>query len=345
MSKKDRSCYVADIPKNLHGDFQFEVHSLALASENSTFEIENLRTREFFEAIPCVDYPVFSGEISFKVKSRNRTYEAECKLGETGAGKWTLIDENIGEYFHPLKFGMSMKYRDSGVSLQKKLGAGKFEWTPHIWQPENCSYRRRLFHKKEIKLCLESLQLPVLFVGDSLIQFYPNEISYLLGMNAKLNSRWILHKHRGPVKNLLPQLSKILGKRKSYSKIVLNSGAWDLRSTTAAEYRSSLQELVRMLSELTNKHTQIIFRTTSAPKLPENKRVCEKFPQRLDRIVLLNEIATSIFHRAGYKVFDVFPSSLAAPPNWYDDNLHLGSHNDKSGVHAMHVQMLLSMLC
>lgn len=349
LKKKDQRCYVADIPKNLEGDFGFEVYTIALAQEASTFDIDHLQTREMYDAIPCVELSTFSGGLKLKSKMANISHNSTCKKknGETGSGKWILINETHENYFKPLAFGMSMRYRENGKhALSKKVGAGKLMWKPHLWEPEKCSYKKRIFREQKVRSCLESLRSPILFIGDSLLQFYRDEISLLSGKSSMQSEKLLrMHKLRGSVQQLVPRLSRVLGEGQIYSAIILNSGAWDLRSTTASEYQASLHLLVRLFRKSVKNGTRVIFRTTSAPKLPENKRECERYPQRLDRIVRLNDIAVSVFHGAGYEIFDVFPSSLSASPHWYDDNLHLGSHGASSGVHAMHVQMLLSMLC
>ena len=164
-------------------------------------------------------------------------------------------------------------------------------------EPEKCSYKKRIFREQKVRSCLKSLGSPILFIGDSLLQFYRDEISLLSGKSSIQSEKLLrMHKHRGSVQQLVPRLSRVLGKGQIYSAIILNSGAWDLRSTTASEYQASLHLLVRLFRKSVKNRTRVIFRTTSAPKLPENKRECERYPQRLDRIVRLNDIAVSVFH-------------------------------------------------
>ena len=341
MYPSETGCFAAILPKNLAGRYNFNIHTIALAQDLSLTDIDNLSTQETYELIPCTEIPPFSDNITVRRRELNAI---SCENGENGSGKWTLIPKSEAYRFKPLIIGMSMKYRNFGPKGIRS-GPGKLNWDPHLWEPEACSYR--IFQKTELKICLKHTLYPILFIGDSLLQFYPIEIKYLLGqINGKkrVKEMFIFEKHRGQIKNLLPRLSKIVGRR-TFSTIVLNSGAWDLISSTIAEYEKSLRLVIRELKKLTKNKTRIIWRMISAPKLFENKTECAKYPQRLDRVVRMNSIATSVLREENVEIFDVFPSSLAATSEWYDDNLHLGTHNAKSGVHAMHVQMLLNMLC
>lgn len=129
---------------------------------------------------------------------------------------------------------------------------------------------------------------------------------------------------------------------------VLQNESW--RVDQLASYRAHLKELMQMWTRCATTRTESgfapfrpIFKLASAP----NSEVsCESewgYNVEAHYMAVANRVAREVVEAAGFEVFDSFPATLHAVPNWYDMNGRDNQHSDL--LSDMVVHLLLNQVC
>jgi len=74
--------------------------------------------------------------------------------------------------------------------------------------------------------------------------------------------------------------------------------------------------------------------------MSESREQCSLWPQRLDRILMMNDVEKKMLMSAGFPVLHTHSMSQHGMREWYVDNVHMAP-----GVDAMMVQALLNYIC